>query len=68
MIFQRNLREIEDHNAQANKTYTKGLNRFSALTREEFQEKYLSRQESTSAPSVVTEEIPLINRKSFGLT
>jgi activator of HSP90 ATPase len=67
MIFQRNLREIEVHNAQANTTYTKGLNRFSALTREEFQEKCLSRQEPTSAPSVATEEIPLPNHKSSDL-
>lgn len=37
-----NKAKIERHNAKADKTYTKGLNKFSALTDEEFKQTYLS--------------------------
>lgn len=37
----RNLAEIEAHNANEYKTYKKGVNQFTALSREEFAQTYL---------------------------
>lgn len=35
-IFKANLKSIEDHNANPDKTYTQGLNHFADLTSDEF--------------------------------
>jgi C1A family cysteine protease len=40
-VFLENLAKIETHNARSDRTYEKGLNKFSALTQEEFAETYL---------------------------
>lgn len=48
MIFKKNLEEIEEHNAKQDKTYTVGVNQFTALTRAEFKELYLSTYEVNS--------------------
>ncbi|SBT71252.1 vivapain-3, putative [Plasmodium malariae] len=41
LIFSENLKKVEAHN-KSNSLYTKGLNRFSDLTYEEFENKYLT--------------------------
>ncbi|KHN22488.1 Cysteine proteinase RD21a [Glycine soja] len=40
-IFKDNLRFIDDHNSQEDRTYKLGLNRFADLTNEEYRAKYL---------------------------
>ena len=40
-IFLQNLAEIEAHNARKDQTYTMGINQFTAMTQEEFEEAYL---------------------------
>lgn len=41
-IFEANLKEIEEHNAKEDKTYTMGVNQFTGYTQEELKEIYLS--------------------------
>lgn len=41
-IFERNIQEIERHNADKTQTYTKGINQFTVLTQEEFAATHLS--------------------------
>lgn len=43
-IFAKRMERAQEHNSKPNVTYTKGENRFSDLTFEEFSSKYLSRQ------------------------
>ncbi|CAF1664599.1 unnamed protein product, partial [Adineta ricciae] len=43
-IFLSNLHEIERHNAQVNRTYTKAVNQFSDLTQSEFETEILTPQ------------------------
>jgi C1A family cysteine protease len=62
-LFLRNLRDIDEHNAKESRTYSKGLNQFSALSQEEFEEMYLSqpidRSRSASTRVQKVEQPPL---------
>ena len=42
MIFEKNLAEINRHNADETQTYKKGINQFTVLTQEEFVNTYLN--------------------------
>jgi hypothetical protein len=48
LIFEKNLKAIEEHNAQPEHTYTVGINQFTGLTQAEFRELYLSTYEVNS--------------------
>ena len=48
-IFTENLRFIDEHNTDANRSYTVGLNRFADLTNEEYRSKYLGLKSSSKA-------------------
>ncbi len=48
LIFEKNLKAIEEHNAQPEHTYTVGINQFTGLTPAEFRELYLSTYEVNS--------------------
>ncbi|MBP9838666.1 MAG: hypothetical protein KBC84_08125 [Proteobacteria bacterium] len=41
LVFSNNLDEINRHNSNPARTYDMGLNQFSALTTDEFRQKYL---------------------------
>lgn len=41
IIFEKNLKEIEAHNADPYQTYLKGINQFTAFTQEEFEHIFL---------------------------
>ena len=41
-VFLKNLAEIEAHNSNEYRTYDMGLNQFSAITKEEFSQQYLT--------------------------
>jgi hypothetical protein len=43
LIFERNVRIIEAHNADASQTYKKGINQFTVLSQEEFRAIYLNK-------------------------
>ena len=42
LIFEKNLLEIETHNADPSQTYKKGVNQFTVFTQEEFVRLFLS--------------------------
>ncbi|PSS17266.1 Actinidain like [Actinidia chinensis var. chinensis] len=48
-IFKENLRFIDEHNADTNRSYTVGLNRFADLTNEEYRSKYLGLKSGSMA-------------------
>nr|QRK14277.1 actinidain [Actinidia deliciosa] len=48
-IFKENLRIIDEHNADSNRSYTVGLNRFADLTNEEYRSKYLGLKSGSMA-------------------
>ena len=54
LIFEKNLLDIERHNADKTQTYTKGVNQFTAFTQEEFAATYLTLMPPLGAPSLDT--------------
>ena len=50
MIFERNVANIEAHNADPSQTYKMGVNQFTILTQEEFVSTYLTTLISDSQP------------------
>ncbi|KAL4468843.1 hypothetical protein ABPG72_008770 [Tetrahymena utriculariae] len=56
-IFLQNLKMIEQHNADATRTYDQAVNLFSDLTNEEFQARYLMK----SLPSQLNKNLPLLS-------
>jgi hypothetical protein len=53
LIFEKNLINIERHNADSTNTYKMGVNQFSIYTTEEFASKYLTPMTLLGAPKVV---------------
>ena len=55
LIFEKNLLEVERHNADNSQTYKKGVNQFTVLTQEELTHLYLNPmlQKSPRIPEVV---------------
>ena len=53
-IFEQNVKEINEHNAKSGETYKMGINKFTGLSKQEFEETYLSHFESN--PSVDSDE------------
>ena len=52
LIFEKNILEVERHNADNSQTYKKGVNQFTVLTQEEFQERYLTVMPQGDVPEV----------------
>jgi C1A family cysteine protease len=55
-IFEKNLKEIEAHNANSAHTYKQGVNQFTAYSQEEFEAMFLSKIEAHSGSAVTVEE------------
>lgn len=47
-VFEQNLKEINEHNGLLGKRFEKGVNKFTAYTKEEFAALYLTKMESIS--------------------
>jgi len=62
-IFQSNVERIIRHNANPYKTYTKGINKFTDLSDEEFSRMYLGASQNCSA--TYNKKIPFKNRKNI---
>ena len=62
LIFEKNVRIIEKHNADASQTYKMGINQFTVYTQEEFVSTYLTpMMGEATLPEPVIEEVETIN-------
>lgn len=53
MIFERNVKKVEQHNADPTQTYKMAVNQFSIYTDEEFKLRFLSDMINPSAVPIV---------------
>ena len=60
LIFEKNLANIERHNADSTQTYKMGVNQFTIYTNEEFASKYLTPMESSNFLNIEEETIEVI--------
>lgn len=59
-VFEKNVKEINEHNAKPDETYKMGINKFTGLSKQEFQETYLGHFEPHSSFDSEKVETPLV--------